>query len=37
MNSNKQPAGLKLTSGSGEQTLNEADIISLTGEKRTIT
>jgi hypothetical protein len=37
MNSNKQPAGLKLTSGSGEQTFDEATIYGSTGGKRTIT
>ena len=33
----KQPAGMKLTSMSGEQTLTEATITGSTGEKRTIT
>jgi len=33
----KQPAGLKLTSGSGEQTRFEATMIGSTGGKRTIT
>jgi len=37
MNSNKQPAGLKLTSGSGEQTLIKVTMIGSTGVKRTIT
>jgi len=37
MNLSKQPAGLKLTSMSGEQTLYEATITGSTGEKRTIT
>jgi hypothetical protein len=34
MYSNKQPVGLKLTSGSGEQTLYEATIAGSTGEKK---
>jgi hypothetical protein len=37
MNLSKQPAGLKLTSMSGEQTFYEATITGSTGEKRTIT
>jgi len=32
----KQPAGLKLTSMSGGQTIYEATIAGSTGEKRTI-
>jgi len=35
--SDKQPAGLQLTSMSGEQTIFEATITGSTGEKRTIT
>jgi len=37
MNLSKQPAGLKLTSMSGEQTFCEATITGSTGVKRTIT
>jgi len=37
MNSSKQPAGLKLTSMSGEQTFYEATITGSTGAKRTNT
>ena len=37
MNLSKQPAGLKLTSMSGEQTSYEATNTGSTGEKRTIT
>jgi len=37
MHLSKQPAGLKLTSMSGEQTFNEATITGSTGGKRTIT
>jgi hypothetical protein len=37
MNLSKQPAGLKLTSMSGEQTFYEATNAGSTGEQRTIT
>ena len=37
MSSNKQPAGLKLTSGSWEQTFYEATIADPTGGERTYT
>ncbi|MGN0328148.1 MAG: hypothetical protein ACI4D4_04120 [Lachnospira sp.] len=37
MNLSKQPAGLKLTSMSGEQTFLEATISGSTGDGRTIT
>jgi hypothetical protein len=37
MNSNKQLAGMKLTSGSGEQTFYEVTVIGSTGEERTYT
>jgi len=37
MHLSKQPAGLKLTSMSGEQTFYEATVTGSTGENRTIT
>lgn len=37
LNLSKQPAGLKLTSMSGEQTFNEATITGSTRKDRTIT